>query len=230
MLALLTSLGVIRITGEKASEFLQGQLTCDINELPSLAAYCNLKGRVLSSMYITKHENQFFCIVHKSIIDLTIQTLNKYGVFSRVEITDISQQWQVYGSDKPSDVDIIIPVSDQRYLQISQQQVTPDTPELDWQRLDIEDGIAWITEATAEKFTPHMLNFPLLGAVSFNKGCYLGQEVVARTEHLGKVKRQIEKIKLDTTQNLKPGDALTYKEKDYTVINIAEYDLLAFPK
>ena len=60
-----------------------------------------------------------------------------------------------------------------------------------WQWLDIQRGIPWIVEATKEAFVPQMVNFDKIGGVSFNKGCYPGQEVVARTRYLGKVKRHL---------------------------------------
>jgi folate-binding protein YgfZ len=60
-----------------------------------------------------------------------------------------------------------------------------------WRWLDIRNGLPWITAATQDRLVPQMANFELLGGVSFDKGCYAGQEVVARTQHLGKVKRRM---------------------------------------
>lgn len=81
----------------------------------------------------------------------------------------------------------------------------------------IEKGIALILPATSEQFTPQMIDLQKLGAVSFNKGCYLGQEIVARTEHLGKLKRHLKQIVLDTEKN--PGDEI----ENGVVVNVAEY-------
>jgi folate-binding protein YgfZ len=60
-----------------------------------------------------------------------------------------------------------------------------------WQWLDIQAGLPLITEDTKEQFVPQMANFEQMGAVSFHKGCYPGQEIVARTQYLGKVKRHL---------------------------------------
>jgi folate-binding protein YgfZ len=60
-----------------------------------------------------------------------------------------------------------------------------------WRWLDIRNGLPWITAATQDRLVPQMANFELIGGVSFDKGCYAGQEVVARTQHLGKVKRRM---------------------------------------
>ena len=63
-----------------------------------------------------------------------------------------------------------------------------------WQWLDIQAGIPLIGQATSEEFVPQMVNFEQLGGISFHKGCYPGQEVVARTQYLGKVKRHLYRI------------------------------------
>ncbi|WP_158615876.1 hypothetical protein [Lautropia dentalis] len=63
--------------------------------------------------------------------------------------------------------------------------------EADWLQLDVASGVPWITAATTESFVPQMLNLELAGGVSFKKGCYPGQEVVARSEYRGKVKRRM---------------------------------------
>jgi folate-binding protein YgfZ len=60
-----------------------------------------------------------------------------------------------------------------------------------WRWLDIRNGLPWVTEATQDRLVPQMANFELIGGVSFDKGCYPGQEVVARTQHLGKLKRRM---------------------------------------
>jgi hypothetical protein len=59
-----------------------------------------------------------------------------------------------------------------------------------WRWLEIAAGIPHVTAATQEEFVPQMANLDLIGGVSFTKGCYPGQEVVARTKYLGKVKRR----------------------------------------
>jgi len=75
-----------------------------------------------------------------------------------------------------------------------------------WQWLDIQEGLPLICEATKEAFVPQMADFDRIGGVSFHKGCYPGQEIVARTQYLGKVKRHL--FRLTSTQALKPGDVL----------------------
>ncbi len=79
-----------------------------------------------------------------------------------------------------------------------------------WDWLDIQAGLPLITPATQEQFTPQMCNLELIDGVSFRKGCYTGQEIVARTQHLGKVKRRLYRAHIPATAGVVPaiGDAL----------------------
>lgn len=78
----------------------------------------------------------------------------------------------------------------------------------DWVLLDIAAGIPWVHQATADAFLPQMLNLQLLGGVSFNKGCYTGQEVVARLQHLGTLKRRLFRAEVATITCPHPGEQL----------------------
>jgi folate-binding protein YgfZ len=69
-----------------------------------------------------------------------------------------------------------------------------------WQLSEIRAHSPWITAATQEEFVPQMINLDLIGGVSFDKGCYPGQEIVARTHYLGKLKRRLFHAALDTTE------------------------------
>jgi hypothetical protein len=103
---------------------------------------------------------------------------------------------------------------------------TGSAPSDDLRAAKIRAGISEITEGYSEKFTPHMLNLDLVGAISFEKGCYTGQEVVARTQNLGKSKRRLMRYRSNAT--LAIGDKLSDGDRDVgEVINVIENDLLA---
>ena len=102
--------------------------------------------------------------------------------------------WQTESPSSPNENLVIpLPHSNRYFICGSAMQLSPikKTDETAWQLADIRAGIAYITPATSEQFTPHMIGIVKLGGVSFKKGCYLGQEIVARTEHLGKAKRHL---------------------------------------
>ncbi len=91
----------------------------------------------------------------------------------------------------------------------------------------IESGIPWIGTDQSEKFTPHMLNLDASGAVSFDKGCYTGQEVVARTENLGKSKRRLMRYGAGSG-SAAVGDTVNDGQRDVgAIVNIGDRQLLA---
>lgn len=90
----------------------------------------------------------------------------------------------------------------------------------------ITAGVPWIGEAQSEQFTPHMLNLDLLGAVSFDKGCYTGQEIVARTYYKGATKRRTLRFASDAPVEV--GDKVSLDGRDVgEVLNVAGNELLA---
>lgn len=92
---------------------------------------------------------------------------------------------------------IVAPVSDLPALFEALKAQARPTGVPAWQWLDIQSGIVWVSAATKEEFVPQMVNFDKIGAVSFRKGCYPGQEVVARTHYLGKIKRHLYRLRID---------------------------------
>ena len=84
---------------------------------------------------------------------------------------------------------------------------------IEWKRLRMIENIVDITQENTEKYTPHMLNLDLNNGVCFNKGCYVGQEIVARTEFIGKVKRRLNLYKL-SSENITVDEKLYLNNKD----------------
>lgn len=80
--------------------------------------------------------------------------------------------------------------------------------EVDWYLADIQAGLPRIEPETSELFTPQMVNLDLIGGVSFNKGCYTGQEIITRTRHLGRIKRRMVGLRCTAATTLRPGDAI----------------------
>ena len=84
----------------------------------------------------------------------------------------------------------------------------PHLPPAAWTLADIRAGIPYLTPATQDQFVPQMANLDLIGGVSFNKGCYPGQEIVARTHYLGRLKQRMYLAKVDAPENVQPGAKL----------------------
>ncbi len=257
-----TELALLRVDGKDAQTFLQGQLSCDLRTIDthnsSLACYCDLKGRVVASMRLFKHEQAYYACLPQSILKPTQQLLQKYAVFSQVNLTASEQPWLLLGASgatlaetlqtlsgaeltathaahaDENGVIIRLPGEHPRFLLCLQcntaekivNKLNDNLTLIDtscWELSNIEAGVATIYPATVGKFLPQMLNYEKLGAVSFKKGCFLGQEIVARAQHLGKLKRHLHTVQLPLAVTAKPGDALINEsqQKVGTVVNAA---------
>lgn len=205
------------IQGEDAQKFLQGQLTCDLNALAeksgTFAAHCNPKGRMISSFLLFKlGENSFLLRVRKSLSDTALQALKKYMIFSKAELElagqylsfsiSSTQLEEKIGALKSQNPNLLVHTINPEYAELccpreelitlaetltnfvleSQEQFTAS---------QIQNGIAELIQSTSEHFLPQELSYDLIDAVSFKKGCYTGQEVVARLHFKGKLKKHL---------------------------------------
>lgn len=218
----LSHLGIIEVAGQDASQFLQGQLTCNINEInqtkASFAAFCNPKGRVISTILLIKTVSGFWLILPRSLLQKVLQKLQMYVLRSKVQLKDSSDQLQMFGLFCPEQMKgvslpttalesskthnltwIKLPSESPRFIGVMDTEQTIDSnlsavklggSDL-WSYQDISAGIPWFDTEQSEEYIPQMLNIDQLGGISFNKGCYTGQEIVARTHYLGKTKRQL---------------------------------------
>ncbi len=210
IIAPLSHLAVLSVSGKDAATFLQGQTTCDIKSLmdaePRLGAYCNAKGRTISTFIVIKLQATYQLILTSDLLDTVRKKLQMYALRADVKLTDLSDQLCIIGAHN---IELIAqthlypyPQQDNSYLFIAepaqgqifctelQEKHSAYFIEADtWLGLDIQAGIPWLYSETTEKFVPQMLNLDKLDAISFTKGCYTGQEIVARTHYLGQNKR-----------------------------------------
>lgn len=227
----LSHFGIIKVSGAAAAKFLQGQLSCDVMALQpgahTLGAYCNIKGKIDSLFRLWLWEENYFLRMPQELIASTIEELQTYGLFSKVQIQNVSEQVCGFGvsnhivniqiTDPKLAVLAIEPANRYeiygsfealtklwRHCMLSATHVDPYI----WDLLDIKHKIPKLYPQTVGEFFPHDLNLPELGAVSFTKGCFRGQEIIARMHHRGKIKRGLYTF---TTQGngLSAGDKIT---------------------
>jgi len=208
-------LGLVKISGANSKAFLQGQLTCDLEQItetqPGFSAHCNIKGRMVSLGFLFLIGEDYYYLLPNSICDIALNTLKKYAAFSKVEIM-LCTEYCIYGSiNQPTDNCIAdITLSDNHNIILRENKIDATMRDLnDWHLSLIENRIPVITDKTSGHFIPQMVGLEKLGGLSFTKGCFLGQEIIARTQHLGKLKRHMQLIKSDC--EMSAGDII---EKD----------------
>lgn len=207
--------GAIQLRGSDAAKFLQGQVTCDLMTLADepngsviSGAQCTPKGRMIfdfSAFYYGSGEmRDLILITAPELVELAIASLKKYAVFFKVEISDVSTQWQqqlLFGTPpetlpegiiaQPLSSDITaLTLADGKHCELN----PPSRETADGRWLNnqlIAAGVAEVSAATTELFIPQMLNFDHRNFISFKKGCYTGQEIVARAHYRGAVKRRL---------------------------------------
>lgn len=225
----LPSFSVIEVAGEEAESFLQNLLTNDIRTLTAntaqLSGFCNPKGRLLSLFYVIKREQNFLLVLATDLTESIAQRLNMFKLRSKVDIT-VRPELKVMGylSQAPltnqaidfwsgvslnGELTIYLPGHLHRHLVISSGETTIKEEsqigaENLWTSADIKAGLPMVYLQSKEQFTPQQLNLDLVGGVSFKKGCYPGQEVVARLHYLGKPSRRLFLAQLKTVDIPEP--------------------------
>ena len=215
--ARLNRYGLLAVTGADARDFLHAQLTNDIANLPpnraALAGWCTAKGRLLASFLVVPSPQGFLLQVARDLAPAVAKRLSMYVLRSKVKIADETADWAQYGiwdadlggAGVAWNGDVVtVKVAEKRFLRIGKglSQDCANSEEA-WTLQEIRAGRPLITAATQDQFVPQMVNFESLGAIDFQKGCYPGQEIVARAQYRGQVKRRMVHVRTD----LKPGEA-----------------------
>lgn len=196
----LTQYRLIEIAGVDAEKYLQGQLTCDVAKLDvgthTLTSHCDPKGKMsgLFRLYRAAPE-QFFAVVHQSLLPEALTQLKKYAVFSKVTFTELDTP--IYGVTSgeilaklhENTTALVIPQGQKRAMVWGETLETNGSPEL-WDLIDIQDGLPILLKENQFELIPQAANVQAVeNAISFTKGCYIGQETVARAKYRGANKR-----------------------------------------
>lgn len=197
-----TTYSIIHARGDDAFDFLQGQLTSDLRRLdgstPMLSAWCNPKGRVICLFRIQQAEGGFDLALPEALAEAVLARLKMFRFRAKVDLSAGEVAFERFGIVEPLD---------------------------EWLLANLRDGIPEIFPATSEAFTPHMLNLDLLDAISLDKGCYTGQEIVARTHYRGATKRRM--LRFESSAPVEIGDEIHAGERKVgDVVNAIGNDLL----
>jgi folate-binding protein YgfZ len=222
----LSPLKLIRVTGEDAFSFLQAQFSNDLGMIEEehcqLHAYCNPKGRTLAVIRIVRIDDGYWMMVPEDVAGGLMNRLKMYVLRAKVQIQLETEYvpFGVVGESVKLDceafqyrVDSTVP----RMVLIIQ---SADAGELSkqynatichfdlWRWMDIQSGIPQVYARTIETFIPQTINLELVDAINFRKGCFPGQEIVARLKYLGKPKQRLIIASIETPTKIEPGDEI----------------------
>lgn len=218
--ARLDHLGVIQVEGEDAAKFLHGQLTQDFVLLDQsqarLAAFCSAKGRMQASFIGFKRPaGDILLVCNKDLLVPTLKRLSMFVMRAKARLSDASERFSLYGlsgnaikniaagansvwskADFGTETVVNLYPTDgtPRQLWVAPAEApvpSGDSLALDmWLWSEVRSGVATLSQPVFEAFVPQMLNYESVGGVNFKKGCYPGQEVVARSQFRGTLKRR----------------------------------------
>lgn len=238
----LSNLSMAAVSGDDASSFLQGQLSNDItflNEESShqLSAYCNPKGRMLALFNVLKYDGSFLLVAPSEVMDKVLPRLNMFVMRSAVEIKpleDLSLQGLLAPGFTDDEATTMVSAGThiarhqndpERYFLLTSEKINePLKSYHEWNRLDIEQNLPQIFIESYEALIPQSANLDIVGGVNFKKGCFPGQEIIARVKYRGKPKSRMIGVKLSGKQPVEVATSIYIDQRDRSageVINVA---------
>jgi tRNA-modifying protein YgfZ len=221
--------GVIRAAGADAAAFLHGQLTQDVQHLDAsqarLAGYCSAKGRLLASFVVWRPAaDELLLACSADLLAPALKRLSMYVLRAKCKLSDASAELPLWGlagraaagsapwrCERSDDARTLIGLAAADGVARARcvGGAAPASTALErasWDWLEVASGVPRIVAATVEQFVPQMVNLELVGGVDFQKGCYPGQEIVARSQYRGTLKRRA--FVFDSTAAAAPGHEL----------------------
>jgi len=209
------SISFIDLIGPGVPQFLAGQLTINADligpKTAKLAAFCNHKGRINSLFHIVAIKQGFRLIMPKCVVNASLAHIKKYSVFFKLSVS-INENQTVSAAvlattsatlKQSSPPEQTIPeqtiniASTDLSVKIGEPPIEQSLPQAGddfWYWHLAEKNIPWLTKESVEHFLPHHLNLPALNAVDFGKGCFTGQEIIARMQYKGALKQHLQEL------------------------------------
>lgn len=221
----LASLGVLLIKGDMAAKLLHGQASQKIEDLPEGELRPSLltspKGRPYATFYVVRHPEGLLLLLPRSTLDTTQTNLSKFAPLYRCTFEDKSDEIAVVGFNhadaKAEGVDTFnLPGVTERSIGLCSfetltalfdSELTP-VAEAAWNLTQIENVQILLEQSHSDQFIPQMLNYQATGAISFKKGCYTGQEIIARAQYRGGVKKRLQRLVCAAEATVNVGDKL----------------------
>ena len=238
---------IISISGADSTEFIQGQMTQDISAIGDdearMTAILNPQGRVMSTALIMHWDDSIILVLNKDTVDDLIVWLSRFILRSKVTVSRLEAH--IYGLNQnlanieSDSLDLEKEIFCLRSIETDAERTLLITKSLhdfskssittmssrNWQLADIQAGIPIIYKENIAKFIPQMVNLDLINGISFNKGCYTGQEIVSRVQHTGKIKRRMFHISTQQSNTeIRPGTPVLLGDSEVgTIIQSVQY-------
>ena len=249
-MSLLGNKVLIKCSGDDAENFLNTQFTNDIKNLqdiqPQLSGYCNPKGRLMSVFYIFQLDGAYYIYTTLDTKNILLEKLNMYKMMSKINfevldniligISNAPEKNNPYDTEELEEKNaikhknsIIFKLENNKIIVSAHLDNLNDfinTDEINilgyksWDYLDIENLVPFISEMHIESFTPQMISLDNLNGVSFTKGCYPGQEIVARTHYLGASKKALFYVNIKSDHEINIDDGILKHDDKKLVGNI----------
>ena len=240
----LSHLGKCSISGNDARDFLQGQLSNDIDKLNAeqphqLSAYCNPKGRILALFHVLISNTGYVLIAPRKILDKVLPRLKMFVMRAAVKIESLDAM-HLYGLGISNEAEnTALAVWRQTALLVAQHSNDPARflvlssepagtnllPGKHWNALDIRQNLPQIYIETHQALIPQSVNLDIVGGVNFKKGCFPGQEIIARVKYRGKPKTRMIGVQIASSEPIAIGAPIYLDERRNSagqVINRAE--------
>jgi tRNA-modifying protein YgfZ len=236
----LDDFGTLRFSGADVERFLQGQLSNDVSTLAPgallRAGLHNPQGRTLALLWlIAAEQGDVLAVLPLELLATVAAQLRRYVLRAKLTISDDSAQYRICGL---SSLDAARELPGRRIaygardepralLLQSVLEPPPGSPAMSreqWRALDIAAGLAQVYSATSGQFVAQMLNLDCIDAISFTKGCYTGQEVIARAHYRGRIKRRLQRFLSRSAARLAAGDAGRLEDgRSFRVVEAVEH-------
>jgi len=213
MKIILNDRALLKISGIDSESFLQNQLSNDIKKLDKtsaqLNAYCQHQGKIISLFWVMRYQDSFLLSLPIDLLEKIQSRLTMFIIMSDVVIEDVTKDFRQVGLINEAHEEAFI-IKDHLSVVLEKynNEILTNFESIEiWHKACIDSQLPEIYSITSEKLVPQMLNLDIDEfGVNFSKGCYPGQEVVARLHYLGSAKRRLFAFELDADLNV--GDSL----------------------
>lgn len=244
---------ILELIGDNSSDFLQGQITCDIRNVNDTnmrqGTLCNLKGRIMALLDVVWWNGRFLLILPRVLAPSIEHTLSKVALFSRVRVVPLSES-KIYGVihstlckneftlNTPEAPYQVYATKDSCCYRLNAQQslyITSSTSltppfsthlefgEYLWHIQQLEAGIPSFYPCSQGLFLPHHLGFHKTSILNFEKGCYKGQEIIARMHYRAVIKNTPQLLLIDHLKNLFPGQKITNPDNQQYIGELVDF-------